>query len=73
MSSDATQTKPWLTAEEIALACECQPEQVEALARQNHWPRVHGENGARYGVEMNVVRRALAGTPATVHGSIPPA
>ncbi|TXN72396.1 hypothetical protein [Methylobacterium sp. WL6] len=72
MSTEVKLTKPWLTAQEIALACECQPEQVEALARQNHWPRVHGESGARYGVEMDAVRRALRGNPATIHGSIPP-
>lgn len=69
--SDADRSKPWLTASELAQACGSTVETVEALARANHWPRVSGPDGSKYAVDVSVVRQALAGSPNTVHGSIP--
>jgi len=71
MTNSAQNTTPWFTAQELADACGCTPEKIEALARSNHWPRVHGPAGAKFPLDVEVVRRALTGTPRTVHGSIP--
>lgn len=69
--SEMKQTATWFTALQLAIACGCEPAKIEALARSNHWPRVHGPEGAKYPVDPNAVRRALAGNPRTIHGSLP--
>lgn len=71
MSNTSTQTTPWLTANDLARACGTTAEKIEALARSNHWPRMHGPSGAKFPLDVETVRRALAGRPNTVHGSIP--
>ncbi|GJE61694.1 hypothetical protein MPOCJGCO_3817 [Methylobacterium trifolii] len=63
------QTKRWHTPAELALACGCSVDDIEALTRQNHWPRVHGEHGQKIGVEPEIVRTALSG-PTRAHGRI---
>jgi hypothetical protein len=71
MPDTKSQPTPWFTAHELAKECGSTPEKIEALARSNHWPRVHGPEGAKYPMDLATVRRALLGTPRTVHGSIP--
>lgn len=61
----------WHSPAELALACGCGTDAIEALTRRHHWPRVHGENGGKIGIDIDTVRRALATTRGTVRGSMP--
>jgi hypothetical protein len=65
------QRNSWHSPAELAIACGCSTEVIEALTRRHHWPRVHGENGGKIGIEIDTVRRALGITQGTVHGSMP--
>lgn len=69
MSSPAPR-KDWYSLEELAEHCGCTVDQIELLARRHHWPRVHGGNGSKIGVELETVRRALGGPPTAVHGGV---
>ncbi|MGH1575193.1 hypothetical protein ACRAWG_36780 [Methylobacterium sp. P31] len=63
--------KSWHSPAELALACDCTADAVEALARRHHWPRIHGENGGKIGVDVETGRDALLGRPGTVYGRMP--
>lgn len=69
--NEATKSKSWYSPTELAGYCACSVERIEELSRRQHWPRVHGEHGGKIGVDIETVQRALGGTAATVHGSIP--
>ncbi|QGY05490.1 hypothetical protein MMSR116_29065 [Methylobacterium mesophilicum SR1.6/6] len=62
--------KEWYSPQELALHCGCSVEHIEALTRRHHWPRVHGENGGKIGVDLETVQRAVGSSPTAVHGSI---
>ena len=68
--SDQTQVG-WHSAEALAEANGRTVQEIEALARQHHWPRMHGERGTQINASPDIVRLALVQSPATVHGSIP--
>jgi hypothetical protein len=61
----------WLTIKEIAQACGCPFESVETLARRSYWPRVSGSEGAKFAVEIDVVRAALSEKRFGRHGRAP--
>lgn len=63
-------TKDWYSPGELAVHCGCSVDEIEALTRRHHWPRVHGEHGGKIGVDVATVQRALGSAPTTVHGSV---
>lgn len=65
-----TAIKDWYSPDELAVHCSCSVDKIEALTRRHHWPRVHGANGSKIGVDLETVQRALGGSPTTVHGSV---
>lgn len=62
------QTPSWLTVKQIAAACGCPIEAVEALARRSYWPRISGSDGAKFAVDIELVRSALADGVPRRHG-----
>lgn len=68
--STRTQSKAWYGLQELAAQCGCSVDKVEEMARRHHWPRIHGENGSRIGVDIAIARRVLGSTTASVHGSV---
>ncbi|MBE7204135.1 MAG: hypothetical protein INR70_40960 [Parafilimonas terrae] len=62
--------KGWFTPEELATRCHCSVEHINALTRRHHWPRVHGGNGGKVGVDFETVLRAVGVPLKVVHGSV---
>jgi hypothetical protein len=69
MSTNAP-AKDWYSPEELAAHCGCSIDRIEVLTRRHHWPRVHGENGGKIGVDLTTVQRAVGSSPTTVHASV---
>jgi hypothetical protein len=62
--------KPWYSLEELAVHCGCSVEQIEALTRRHHWPRVHGEHGGKIGVDLETARRVVNNRSTAVQRSV---
>ncbi|MCJ2039852.1 hypothetical protein MKK55_13025 [Methylobacterium sp. J-059] len=60
MPNNDQRTKPWLTVDEIAESFGCPVEEIEVLARRNNWPSVQGSHGAKFAVEPEDVKKAMA-------------
>lgn len=69
MSTNAP-AKDWYNPKELAAHCGCSVDRIEVLTRRYHWPRVHGENGDKIGVDLATVQRAVGSSPTTVHNSV---
>ena len=63
-------TKGWYSPAELAAHCGCSVDRIEALTRRHHWPRVHGENGGKIGVDLAIAQDALNGTLVTAKGGV---
>lgn len=68
--NEAAPSKPWYSPAELAARCDCSVDRIEALTRRHHWPRVHGENGGKIGVDLASARNAVHGTLVTVKGGV---
>lgn len=60
----------WHSIAELADRFGRTQDEMEALGRRHHWPRVNQEHGILYGVNIEVVAEALGATAQTTHGSL---
>lgn len=62
----------WHSTAELAERFQRSPEDIEALGRRHHWPRVNRDHGVLLGVNVEAVAQALGTSDIGMHGSVPP-
>lgn len=67
---EAVPSKPWYSPQQLAALCNCSVIRIEELTRRHHWPRVHGENGGKIGIDLASARDAVTGTSVTSKGGV---